>query len=95
MTQDEVKRAVRHFLRSHLLSDDVDDASLDGAHLISDGIIDSMASLRLVSFLEEAFDVSIKTHQVNASYLDTLDRIAKTVMDNKDRDWHHGHRADE
>jgi acyl carrier protein len=95
VTQDDVKKAVRVFLRSELLSDDVDDALLDGVHLISDGIIDSMASLRLVSFLEETFDVSIRTHQASAKYLDTLDLIADTVIDNKNRESHPGGRTDE
>ena len=83
MTREYIKKIVESFICSELVSGGFEDTVPDDARLISDGIIDSMASLRLVSFLEETFDVSIKTYQLSANHLDTLDLIAKTVMDDR------------
>jgi len=47
--------------------------------LISGGILDSLATIRLVAFLEERFDVTIAPHEAGIDYLDTLDQIAALV----------------
>ncbi len=83
MTPEETKNIVGSFICNELIPGGFEGTLTDEVRLISDGIIDSIACLRLVSFLEETFEVSIKTSQVNADHLDTLDLIAKTVLDNK------------
>ena len=57
----------------------------DDVRLVSDGIIDSMASLKLVSMLEEAFDVTIPAYQIDEDHLNTVDLIAAMVEDNRRR----------
>jgi acyl carrier protein len=47
--------------------------------LISGGILDSLATLDLVSFLEERFGITIEAHEVDRDRLDTLDAIAALV----------------
>lgn len=47
--------------------------------LISAGILDSIATLKLVSFLEETFSISLAAHETDAEHLDTIDLIAKLV----------------
>lgn len=48
--------------------------------LISSGVLDSLAVLKLVSFLEESFGIEVAAHEADADHLDTLDDITKLVM---------------
>ncbi|MEZ4588649.1 MAG: acyl carrier protein [Gemmatimonadales bacterium] len=47
--------------------------------LITGGILDSLATLELVSFLESTYGFQLEAHEVDADRLDTLDRIAALV----------------
>lgn len=47
--------------------------------LVSSGILDSLATLKLVSFLEKEFSISIAAHEADAEHLETLERIADLV----------------
>lgn len=47
--------------------------------LITGGILDSLGTLELVTFLEERFDVQLEAADVDATRLDTLERIAVLV----------------
>jgi acyl carrier protein len=47
--------------------------------LISGGILDSLATLELVTFLEKTYGIQLEAHEVDPERLDTLDRIATLV----------------
>jgi acyl carrier protein len=47
--------------------------------LMTGGILDSIATLKLVVFLENTFAISMQPHETDAQYLDTIDRIASLV----------------
>lgn len=47
--------------------------------LIAGGILDSLATVRLVMFLEQHFGIEVHAHEVNAENLDTLELIASLV----------------
>jgi acyl carrier protein len=47
--------------------------------LVTEGVLDSLATLRLVSFLETEFKVALAPHEVDTEYLNTLPSIAKLV----------------
>lgn len=47
--------------------------------LISGGILDSLATLDLVAFLETTFAIELAAHEVDRDRLDTLERIAALV----------------
>ena len=47
--------------------------------LITGGILDSLGTLELVTFLEERFGVELEAADVDATRLDTLERIASLV----------------
>lgn len=47
--------------------------------LITGGILDSLGTLELVTFLEERFGVQLEAADVDATRLDTLERIASLV----------------
>lgn len=70
-------------VRSHLLAQYLpgeDPANLTPTTpLISGGILDSLATLDLVSFLETTFGIELAAHEVDRDRLDTLERIVALV----------------
>ena len=77
--RDALKSAVKAYILEEFLPGE-DPASLtDDTPLISGGILDSIATIKLISFLEEEFGVAFEAHEVSVDYLDTLERIAGIV----------------
>ena len=79
MHEDPIKSAVKHFILEEFLPGERPEALTDDTALVSEGVLDSLATLRLVSFLEKEFKVSIAPHEVDAEYLNTLPSIAELV----------------
>jgi acyl carrier protein len=79
MENDPIKSTVKEFILEEFLPGERADALTDETALVTEGILDSLATLRLVSFLEKQYRISIAPHEVDAEYLDTLPRIAALV----------------
>jgi len=47
--------------------------------LISGGILDSLATLRLVAFLEQTYSITIAPHEISTDRINTLADIATLV----------------
>ena len=76
---DEIQSAVKNFILAEFLpGEDPDELQVD-TPLITGGILDSIATLKLVAFLEEQFGVSIAAHEADIDHLNTLSDIAALV----------------
>lgn len=75
----EVEQPIKTFILAEFLPGE--DASLltETTPLISAGILDSIATLRLVEFLEKKFAIEMAAHETDAEHLDTIERIARLV----------------
>ena len=80
MGKDEIKRTIRDYIAQQFLPGEDPESLTDEAKLFTDGILNSLASLKLVSFLEERFSVTIDAHEVDVDHLDKLDTIADMVI---------------
>jgi acyl carrier protein len=47
--------------------------------LMSTGILDSLATLKLITFLEQEFDIQVKAHEADEEHLNTLQTITALV----------------
>ena len=47
--------------------------------LMSSGILDSIATLKLITFLEQEFDIHVKAHEADEEHLNTLNAICELV----------------
>jgi acyl carrier protein len=47
--------------------------------LITGGVLDSVATFRLVAYLEDQFKISVASHEANVNYLDTIEQIVALV----------------
>jgi acyl carrier protein len=79
MHDDPIKSTVKHFILEEFLPGERPEALTDDTALVSEGVLDSLATLRLVSFLEKEFKIAIAPHEVDAEYLNTLPSIAALV----------------
>jgi acyl carrier protein len=76
---DESKRAVKDFILREFLPGEDPTELQDDTPLITGGILDSIATLKLVAFLEEQFGISIAAHEADVDHLNTLNDIASLV----------------
>ena len=82
LDKNSVKAQVKEFILKEFLPGEPAESLQDDVQLISDGIMDSLGTLRLVSFIEEAFKVAVPPHQIDAEHLDSVDLIAETIAQN-------------
>lgn len=69
---------VKQFILDEFLPGE-DPELLTASTPLMEGIIDSLALLRLVSFLESTFGITIPAHEADAESLGTIDRIVSLV----------------
>lgn len=76
---NKIESTVKDFiLREFLPGEDPDELQED-TPLITGGILDSIATLKLIAFLEEQFGISIAAHEADVDHLNTLTDIASLV----------------
>lgn len=80
MNQQDICTAVKDFICKEIAADGSADDIDEKTPLISGGILNSLATLQLVTFLEDTYDVSIKAREVGIDYMDTLTDIAQLVI---------------
>ena len=76
---EEISNVVHEFiLREFLAGEDPNELS---AHtpLITGGILDSITTLKMVTFLEDRFGITIDAHEAGVENLDSIDQIAALV----------------
>ena len=76
---DEIKKAVRNFILANYLPGESPANLRDETPLQSSGILDSLAILGLVSFLQEQFSVELDVYDTSVERFDRLDDVAATV----------------
>jgi acyl carrier protein len=77
--QSEIESTVRDFIIREFLPGEDPQALTRSTPLVTGGILDSIATLKLVSFLEEQFQVELAPHETDADHLDTISLIATLV----------------
>jgi len=83
MTNTQIIDETKDYSLSEFLPGEDPDERRTDTPLITGGILDSIATVQLVGYLEKNFDVQFQAHEMNADYLDTLDLIADTVESKK------------
>jgi acyl carrier protein len=75
----DVKGQIRRFLISefHLKDAQLKDSTL----LLEEGLLDSVATMDLIIFLEETFGISVAEEEVLPANLGSVDRIAAFVAE--------------
>ena len=79
-TQQEIYDRVKSHIMSEFLAGEDPDALTESTPLISGGILDSISTVKLVTFLEESFEIQFQAHEISTDYLDTLTDITAIVQ---------------
>ena len=75
----DVRDAVKSFILKEFLPGE-DPANLtNDLPLITTGILDSIATLKLVLHLEETYGITLEAHEADKENLDTIDKITSLV----------------
>lgn len=80
MEATDPKKAIRQFILNEVLETPDGDLA-DDASLISDGLMNSLSTLKLVSFLEETFGIELAAHEISVKYLDSVNDITNFVAE--------------
>jgi acyl carrier protein len=76
---DAIKQDIKHYIMSEFLPGESPDELTDSTPLISGGVLDSIATLKLVMHVEDRYGVTLEPHEVDKENLDTLELIARLV----------------
>jgi acyl carrier protein len=74
-----IRSAVKRFILEAFLQGEDPDELTEETELVSSGILDSIATLKLVTFLEEEFGIQVEAHEADEEHLNTLSSIAELV----------------
>jgi acyl carrier protein len=75
-----ITNTIKDFILKEFLPGENPDELTETTPLISGGILDSLATLKLVAFLEEQFNITVEAHEADVEHLNTLSDIAKFVQ---------------
>ena len=78
-TADEIRDKIRGHLLRVFMPGESPDALTDTTPLITGGVLSSIATLQLVTFLEDEFGVEFKSHEVDPDNMDTVEGIVSLV----------------
>ncbi len=76
---EEVERVIRDFILHEFLPGEDPDELKAETSLITGGILDSISTLKLVTFLEDHFGIRIEAYEAGVEHLDSIGQIAALV----------------
>jgi len=83
MNIQEIQGQVKEFILKEFLPGENPDGLSDSTPLVTGGILDSLATLKLVLFLESTYGITFEAHDLDAEHLDTIATIANLVQKRK------------
>lgn len=78
-TAEAIREAIRGFLLTEFFPGEEPAALGNDSPLVSSGLLDSIALLRVVAFLEERFGITLEAHESDVDNLDSVGQIARLV----------------
>jgi acyl carrier protein len=77
---EEIRDILRTFIVDEFLPGEDPRNLTDDLPLVSGGILDSIATLKLILFMEERFGIRLEAHEADKENLNTLALIAELVQ---------------
>jgi acyl carrier protein len=76
--------AIKNFIRTELIYDDEKDFD-ENTNLIERGIVDSMSLVRLISFLEENYEMQVQDEDIVPENFSSLNKISSFISERRKR----------
>lgn len=77
--KSNIQERIRSYILSEVLEGALPSEITDTTSLMTGGILDSIAAMRLVMFLEREFSISIESQDIDPEKFDTIERITELV----------------
>ena len=81
--ENAIKAALKTYILNEFLPGEDPAALTDTTALVTTGILDSIAVLKAVTFLENQFGITIEPHEAVVENLNTLSDMARLIMTKK------------
>jgi len=75
----DIGTAAKQFILDQFLPGEDPGELTETTPLITGGILDSLATMKLVAFLEERYGITMQAHEVDPEHLDTIALIEQLV----------------
>lgn len=75
----QISDSVKNFILREFLPDENPEEITDTTPLIGEGILDSLSTLRVVTFLEESYGIKVEPHEADEENFGTVADIARLV----------------
>lgn len=82
---ENIRETVRRFILDNFLPGEDASNLTDSTELKENGILDSLSTLKLVTFLEEQYEVEFEADDLDAGNLSTVASIAELVASKQRR----------
>jgi acyl carrier protein len=82
-TNEQMTEAVKSYILKEFLPGENPDELKDSTPLITGGILDSLATLKLVAFIEEQYKIELQPHEVDVEHLDRVSDIVALIESKK------------
>lgn len=83
MTQAEIQSTIKTFILNEFLPGEDPAALTDTTPLATTGILDSIAILKVVTFLESQFGITLEAHETGVENMNTVADISRLVISKK------------
>jgi acyl carrier protein len=83
MNPQDIKTTVKKFILNEYLPGEDPAALTDTTALMTTGILDSIAVLKVVTFLENEFEITVEPHEAVVENLNTLSDMVQLVTSKK------------
>lgn len=78
-TQADIVNTIRHFIIDEFLPGADPEELTETTPLIAGGILDSLATMKLVTFLEDTYHIEVQAHETDEDHLGDLATIRDFV----------------
>jgi acyl carrier protein len=78
-TSENISQTLKAFILKEFLPDEKPEELTESTPLILGGVLDSLATLKLVAFIEERYKIQLEAHEVDVEHLNTISSIENLV----------------
>jgi acyl carrier protein len=73
------REAIRQYILDEFLPGESPELLTDNTPLVTGGILDSIATMKLVLFLEEQFGITLHAHEMTVEHINTVTDLVNLV----------------
>jgi acyl carrier protein len=77
---NSIREEIRQYVVSEFLPGELPANLKDDTPLRTSGVLDSMATLRLVSFVEERFGIEVEAHEAGVENFDRIQDVSAFIL---------------